>query len=278
MSEASTLNPVALITGATSGLGKAVAERLSAEGYKVYGTGRNPGKDEALSRAGARCPHLIPLDVENQVSVDGAIDFIVKNENRLDLLVACAGMGVAGSVEDCPIEDIEAQMDVNFIGTVRTVRACLPHLRRSRGRIIIIGSLAGRIGIPFQAFYSSSKFALEGFLESLRYELRPFGVQACIVEPGDFKTGFTGSRKKSALNSAAYGAMAAKVIGKQEYDEMHGSLPTRLAEAVSALLKRRKLPLRRSVGPGFQRFAAWLKRIIPASLFEALYVIYYGMR
>jgi short-subunit dehydrogenase len=218
------------------------------------------------------------MDVENQVSVDGVIAFILKESGKLNLLVACAGMGVAGSVEDCPIEDITTQMNVNFLGTVRTVRACLPQLRSSRGRIIIIGSLAGRIGMPFQAFYSSSKFALEGFVESLRYELRPFGVQVCIVEPGDFKTGFTGSRRKSDLGSAAYGAMAAKVIGKQEYDEMHGSLPPRLAEAVSGLLKRRNLPLRLSVGPGFQRFAAWLKRVIPASLFEAFYVIYYGMR
>jgi NAD(P)-dependent dehydrogenase (short-subunit alcohol dehydrogenase family) len=278
MSEKSADRLVALVTGATSGLGQAVAERLSSEGYIVYGTGRNPGSSETRRSGGRGSLRLLPMDVENQVSVDGAIDFILKESGKLDLLVACAGMGVAGSAEDCPIEDIEAQMSVNFLGTVRTVRSCLPSLRNSKGRIVVVGSLAGRIGMPFQAFYSASKFALEGFVESLRYELRPFGVQACIVEPGDFRTGFTDSRRKSALGSAAYGAMAAKVIGKQEYDEMHGSLPPRLAEALSGLLKRRNLPLRRSVGPGFQRFAAWLKRVIPASLFEAFYVMYYGMR
>ena len=274
MSEASMERPVALVTGATSGLGKAVAERLSTEGFTVYGTGRNPGNRGAAAGQNLR---FISLDVERQASIDEATTLIASESGRLDLLVACAGMGVAGSVEDCPIEDIELQMRINFLGTVRTVRACLPQLRKSKGRIIVIGSLAGRIGMPFQAFYSSSKFALEGFIESLRYELRPFGVQACIVEPGDFRTGFTAARKKSVLGSITYGAMTARVLAKQESDEMHGALPPSLADAVVKLLGRKKLPLRRSAGPGFQRFAAWLKRFIPASLFEAFYVIYYGM-
>ena len=278
MNKASSNGQVALVTGATSGLGKAVAERLTAEGYLVYGTGRNPGLDESCRKVDGRSLCLIALDVESQESVDKAIVTIFDESGRLDLLVACEGMGIAGSVEDSPFEEIETQMGVNFLGTVRTVRACLPQLRKSKGRIIVIGSLAGRIGMPFQAFYSSSKFALEGFVESLRYELRPFGVQICIVEPGDFRTGFTGSRRKSALLSETYGVMAAKVIGKQEYDELHGSQPPSLADAVVRLLGRKKLPLRRSVGPGFQRFAAWLKRLIPGSLFEAFYIIYYGMR
>jgi NAD(P)-dependent dehydrogenase (short-subunit alcohol dehydrogenase family) len=269
---------VALVTGATSGLGKAVAERLSMEGYLVYGTGRNPGKAAAGPAPAEGNLRLLALDVESQESVDGAVSRVIGESGRLDLLVACAGMGVAGSVEDCPMGEVETQMRVNFLGTVRTLRSCLPQLRKTKGRILVVGSLAGRIGMPFQAFYSSSKFALEGLVESLRYELRPHGVQVCIIEPGDFRTGFTASRRKSALDSETYGRVAARVIARQEYDELHGFPPSRLADALVRLLRRKKLPLRRSVGPGLQRFAAWLKRLIPASLFEAFYIMYYGMR
>jgi NAD(P)-dependent dehydrogenase (short-subunit alcohol dehydrogenase family) len=152
MKAADPRSAVALVTGATSGLGRAVAERLADEGYFVFGTGRNPGKREGDEKSPNGKLRLLALDVESQESVDSTLAQVVAEKGRLDLLVACAGMGVAGAVEDCPFEDIEAQMRVNFLGTVRTVRSCLPQLRRSKGRIIIVGSLAGRIGMPFQAF------------------------------------------------------------------------------------------------------------------------------
>lgn len=265
---------VALVTGATSGLGQAIALRLAEEGWTVYGTGRRPGRSDSLE-GGVR---LLALDVCDQASVDQAVSKVLAESRRLDLLVACAGMGISGSVEESPMAEIEVQMDVNFFGTVRTVRSCLPALRASRGRIVVVGSLAGRIGMPFQAFYSSSKFALEGFVESLRYELRPFGVQVCIVEPGDFSTGFTGSRRKAAMDSPLYGEMATKVMGKQEHDEQNGWKPEALAEALLRLLGRTRLPLRMSVGGSVQRFGAWLKRLVPGTLFEEFFIAYYGMR
>lgn len=266
---------VALVTGATSGLGAAIAATLAVDGWRVYGTGRRP-PETALEEG--PYPRLIALDVRSQESVARAVSTIAEAEGGIDLLVACAGNGIAGSVEDSAMAEIEAQMDVNFLGAVRTVKACLPSMRARRGgRIIVIGSLAGRTGMPYQAFYSASKFALEGFVESLRYEVAPFGIQACIVEPGDFRTGFTSARRKPETVSEAYRDSFLRVIGIQEHDERHGSDPGEAASAIVALAARRKMPVRASVGGAFQRFGLFVKRLIPASWFEFFYKIYYKL-
>lgn len=266
---------VAVVTGATSGLGRAVASRLSREGYTVYGTGRKLPSDSARPE-GETGIRYVALDVLSKESVRNAFGEILSREKKIDVLVTCAGMGIAGSVEDTPDEDAELQMNVNFAGTLRTIRACLPSMRgRGSGKIIVFGSLAGRIGMPFQAMYSASKFALEGLVESLRYEIRRFGVQACILEPGDFRTGFTGSRKKILSGSGVYEEAFGRVIGMQEKDEMNGFPPEKAAKKVSDLLRRSSLPVRASVGPAFQVVAARLKGMMPASWFEAAYRLYY---
>ncbi|MCE1196822.1 SDR family NAD(P)-dependent oxidoreductase, partial [bacterium] len=210
-----TSKKVALVTGATSGLGAAIAAALADSGWRVYGTGRRPPETSAEGRA---FPRFLPLDVRSEESVASAVSAVAANEGRIDLLVACAGNGIAGSVEDSAMAEIEAQMDVNFLGTVRTVKACLPLMRaQGSGRIIVVGSLAGRTGMPYQAFYSASKFALEGFVESIRYEVGRFGIEAGILEPGDFRTGFTASRRKSDAVSEAYLDSFSRVIGIQEH-------------------------------------------------------------
>ena len=268
-----TAKKTALVTGATSGLGAAIAAALAGAGWRVYGTGRHPPE---TSDGGRAFPRFLPLDVRSEESIARAVATVVENEGGVDLLVACAGNGIAGSVEDSAMAEIEAQMDVNFLGAVRTVKACLPSMRTRRsGRIIVVGSLAGRTGMPYQAFYSSSKFALEGFVESMRYEVGRFGIEASILEPGDFRTGFTASRRKSDAVSEAYRDSFSRVIGIQEHDERNGSDPARAAAAVVALANRRKLPVRASVGGAFQRFGLFVKRLIPASWFEFFYKVYY---
>ena len=263
---------IALVTGATSGLGKAIAEKLAAEGYKVYGAARRD-PDPAQERGGIE---YLRMDVQDEASVRAGIASIIASVGHVDVLVACAGMGISGAVEDSPMTEIERQMDVNFLGTVRTVKGCLPAMRVQRaGKIIIIGSIAGLIGMPFQAFYSSSKFALEGFVESIRHEVRKFGIDVCVVEPGDFRTGFTGARAKVDLADTAYAETFQRVIGIQEHDERNGCYPSKAANVVAALLRRKRLPARKTVGSGFQRFATFCKRIIPYAWFEAFYRIYY---
>jgi len=272
---------VALVTGATSGFGQAIATKLVSEGASVYGTGRKAasGGDGADKKQHGTAIEYLSLDTRSMESVEAAISLILEKEGRIDLLVACAGMGIAGSVEDTDFADIAYQMDVNFLGTVRTVKSCLgPMRKQGSGKIIVIGSIAGRIGMPFQAFYSSSKFALEGFVESLRHEVRKFGIEVCIVEPGDFNTGFTGARKKAVSQTdGAYDKTFERVISIQENDERNGYTPDKAAGMILALIGKKALPVRVTTGPAFQRFACLVKRLIPASWFEAFFKIYYKL-
>ncbi len=263
---------VAFVTGATSGLGAEIAASLVAAGFKVFGASRRGMPKDASEQCKI---HYLSMDIRDETSIKAAIAEILKSEGRIDLLVANAGIGIAGSVEDTELSDIEEQLDVNFYGTVRTVKACLPSMREKRsGKILIIGSIAGRIGLPFQAFYSASKFALEGLVESLRYEVAPFGIQVCIIEPGDTKTGFTAARFKS-LPSEAYASAFDTVVRIYEHDEMKGADPRGIARSVCRVASRSKLPVRVSIGPFIQRLAAFLKRILPARLFERLFALFY---
>ena len=189
---------VVLVTGASSGIGKACAELLFARGCRVYGTSRQAPRALVEARTSDLAPllRMIPLDVTSDDSVDAAVGVVLACEGRLDAVVNNAGFGVAGAAELTTIEEAREQFETNFFGTVRVCRAVLPVMRQQgSGRILNISSIAGRIGIPFQAFYSASKFAIEGFSEALRMEVAPFGVKVVLIEPGDFRTGFTAARK-----------------------------------------------------------------------------------
>ena len=264
---------VALVTGASSGIGRASAIALAKDGLRVYGTCRNPHFISAISGV-----EMLSMDVTDPASIHAAVSRIISAEGRLDVLVCCAGMGIAGAVEDCDMAEIALQMDTNFLGTVRAVKEVLPYMRAAgSGRIIIVGSIAGLTGMPFQAFYSSSKHALEGLTESLRYELRAFGIQACIVEPGDFRTGFTDARRVSGRTSEPYSVSFGKTMNVQIHDERNGHDPAEAGRLVVKLMKRRKLPVRVSVGPLFQRIAVWGKRLLPAPVFEKIYRMIYKL-
>jgi len=264
---------VAFVTGATSGLGLAIARSLADAGYAVYGGGRRPAPAEMPSDV-----IYVQTDVTSDASVRKSIDYVLSVAGRVDLLVCAAGSGISGAIEDVPIEEATSQLDVNFFGVVRVVQALLPAMRRQRGgRIIVIGSIAGKTGMPFQAYYSASKFALEGFVESLRYEVSAFNIEACIVEPGDFRTGFTGARKKIIPETSAYRDKFESVIAVQEHDETHGADPVIAARRIVQLADARHLPVRITVGPLFERFAVWVRRVIPDKWFEAFYRIYYRL-
>lgn len=265
---------VVLVTGASSGLGNAVATFLAKKSLKVYGTSRDPS---ARPRKADEFFDLLPMDSADGDSVEAAVAEVLRREGRIDALVCNAGMGIAGPVEETPVDEAVRQMDVNFFGAVRAVKAVLPEMRAKGGTILVIGSMAGLTGIPFQAYYSASKYALEGFVESLRLELKPFPVRLAIVEPGDFRTGFTAARKILTRPDSPYAAYASNAISQMERDERGGALPILMARLVHRLLSKRRLATRYRVGMLFQRVFIAAKPFIPSGLFELGFSAMYGL-
>ena len=182
---------VILITGASSGFGKITAQMLSEQGHIVYGTSRKPSEDMNQVK-------MLVVDVTNSFSVCQAVERILLEQGRIDVLINNAGIGIGGALELATEEEVNIQMNTNFFGVVNTCKAVLSSMRKARkGKIINMSSIGGVMGIPYQGFYSASKFAVEGYSEALALEVHPFHIKVCVVEPGDFNTGFTDNRNIS---------------------------------------------------------------------------------
>ena len=256
---------VVLITGASAGIGLACADLLHQQGWKVFGASRrgtSPGDWSPLS-----------MDVDRDASVEAGVRSIAEGEGRLGAVVACAGWGLAGAVEDTPLDQAKAQFETNLWGAVRVVQAALPVMRRQGGgRILLVGSIGGIIGLPFQAFYSASKFALEGYGESLAYEVAPFHIDVTIVEPGNVRTDFTASRRtvEPVDGQSAYVAASTKAIGKMARDEAKGVPPANIAATVAKVLAANRPPRRISAGSVDERVGPLAKRLLPYALFERM--------
>ena len=275
-------SPVVLITGASSGFGKACAQHLGTKGYRVYGTSRRAIWNPAPKRdsPGNGTFQMIPMDVCDTASVDAGVDTILKASGRIDVVICNAGFGLAGSVEDSTVEEAKRQFETNFFGTWRVCRAALPHLRRQKASyLVIVGSLAGLMGIPFQAAYSASKFALEGLAEALRMEVKPWGVHVVLIQPGDFHTGFTRNRIKTTASSQnpAYAASFSRALVVMEQDERQGPPPEKIAHLVERIITHPAPRLRYTAGTMSQRVGALLKRVLPGRLFEWLMMATYKL-
>src|SRR5437762_2215863 len=177
---------IALVTGASSGIGEATAERLAKAGYKVYGTSRRGAE------AGKRSFEMVPLDVTSDESVEAAVSEVMRRDGRIDLLVNNAGFGVApAGAEESSIDQARSIFETNFFGLIRMTRAVVPHMRRQgNGRIINIGSVLGFLPMPYGALYAATKHAVEGYSESLDHELRTRGIRVSVIEPAYTKTQF----------------------------------------------------------------------------------------
>jgi NAD(P)-dependent dehydrogenase (short-subunit alcohol dehydrogenase family) len=255
---------VALVTGASAGIGRACADRLAGAGWVVVGASRR-------GTGGTGWAGLV-MDVDGDAAVRDGVAGVLKEHGRIDAVVTAAGWGVAGAAEDTSIAEAKAQFETNFWGCVRVVQAVLPSMReRGAGRIVLLSSIGGVIGIPFQAYYSATKFALEGFAESLAYEVAPFGVAVTLVQPGNFATDFTASRKvaESATPDSAYGAAMTKAVALMERDERNGAPPGHVAATVQRVLDARKPPRRVSVGKASERIGIIAKRLLPFRVFES---------
>ena len=175
---------IALVTGASSGIGQATAERLATAGYKVYGTSRRGASGDSQPF------EMLPLDVTNDDSVTAAVNEVIRREGRIDLLVNNAGFSLAAAgAEESSIEQVQSIFNTNFFGIVRMNRAVLPHMRiQSSGRIINIGSIVGFLPVPFMAFYSATKHAVKGYSQSLDHEVRTLGIRVVVIEPAGTST------------------------------------------------------------------------------------------
>ncbi len=269
---------VVLITGASSGIGKACAEHLACRGYRVFGTSRHAPFPPAPPSPGL--PTMIQMDVTQDESVRRAVDFILRGAGRLDVVVNNAGFGFGGAVEDTSIEEAKEQFETNFFGMLRVCRAVLPAMReRGSGLIVNISSIGGVIGLPYQGLYSAAKFAIEGVTEALRMEVRRFGVRVTLIEPGDTRTGFTANRRRvrAARENPAYAEDFARVMAVVEADEQGGASPEGVARVLERIIRARSPRPRYRVGAFFQRLAATLKGILPGRLFEWLLMKYYRL-
>jgi len=264
------MKKVVLITGVSSGFGRSTAELLSKQGHVVYGTSRS----QSTSVPGVQ---VLKADITRYEEVEYAVQAIFSREGRIDVLINNAGFGVAGAIEDYSEEEAFLEINTNFLGAHRCSKSLLPYMRnQGGGTIIIIGSIAGLIGLPFQGFYSASKFALEGYMQSLRYEVKPFGIQIVMVNPGDFNTGFTANRQlvRETVHSD-YSQLFRNTLSVIEKDESAGLQPIVLAKKVARIVAAKKPRHRYIVASFDQKLAVFLSKILPSKWFARLIAGHY---
>lgn len=254
---------VALITGASSGNGRAIARLLGQRGFQVFGTSRNPSAFEAMSQV-----EVLPLDVRLDESVKGCVDAVLKRAGRIEILVNNAGYVLGGAIEEATLEQAKAQFETNFFGIVQLVKVVLPIMRRQgNGQIINISSAAGLASLPFVGFYSASKFALEGYTEALRHEVKPFHIRVSLVEPGFIKTNLLSNTQYGNDQISEYDSWRQRASEAARQYMERAPEPTMVAECVLRVIESKSPRLRYTVGKEAGRISR-LRRFLPESLFE----------
>ena len=252
------MKKIAIITGGTSGIGLETAKCLAAAGCTVY----------EFSRREADLPGIrhMRVDVADAVQVRDAVDQIFATEGRIDVLVNNAGFGISGAFEFTDEADARKLMDVNLFGMNNTIRAVLPHMRAAgRGRIVNLSSVAGPLPIPFQAWYSISKAAVNALTMALANEVKPYGISVCSVMPGDIKTGFTAARRKSAIGDDVYGGRIARSVSKMEMDEQTGMDPAKAGKFIAHLALKKHVKPYNTIGIMYKG-CILLSKILPGPL------------
>ncbi len=266
---------VVWITGASSGLGRHTALALHKAGFDVIAGARSFVPCEVPGGDGI---YRLALDVTNMESIRLFMHNALNIFPKVDALVNCAGVLVLGSCEETSADEFQNVMKTNFLGMAAMVQAVLPLMRKQHhGRIVNFSSVLGLLGIPFQSAYTASKHAIEGYSECLAMEVAPFGIQVCLVEPGDHKGGSEAYRRwaSAVSTSSPYNDNFRKGIATIAHDEKNGSDPDRLGDKVAHLLQRRRMPLRKRVAKFDQHLAVILHSFIPARLMQFILTQYY---
>lgn len=259
-----------LITGASSGIGKATARALTKEGHKVYGAARQLDKMQDLKEAGIE---VIALDVSDDSSIISAVEHIAGKDGGIDILINNAGYGEYGAIEDVPLKKAHYQLEVNLFGAVRLIQLVLPHMRKNGwGKIVNVTSIGGKIANPFGGWYHASKFALEGLSDSLRREVKPFGVDVIVVEPGAIKTEWgniaVDNMMKSAKGSPYEGA-ARKAFNGLKNSADAGSAPEVIADLIQEALNA-DVPKTRYYGGSFAEQILTARKTMSDEEFDAM--------
>lgn len=266
------MQQIILITGASSGMGKAFAKRLINEGHIVYGAARRVDQMQDLVQAGGRS---IALDVTDDESISAAVERIIDEQGRIDVLINNAGYAIYGSVEETSIADARRQFEVNIFGLGRITQLVIPHMRKAgKGRIINISSIGGKMYTPLGAWYHATKHALEGWSDCLRLELKPFGIDVVIIEPGIIKTEFADVMTGPMLQRSGvgpYGELARRVAKGAENGMANGkgSRPEVIADLVAKAVRSRK-PLTRYAGGFLAKPVMWLRIYLGDRFFDRM--------
>lgn len=248
----------AIVTGGTSGIGLCTARSLLERGMDVYVISRRPFSEKGL--------HHVCADVSDEKQCRFAVEEILRKEEEIAVLVNCAGFGISGAIEFTELEDAKKQMNVNFFGTVNMTKAVLPQMRKQgHGRIVNISSVAAPAAIPFQAYYSATKAAINAYTAALANEIRPYGITVTAVQPGDIATGFTAAREKSIVGDKEYNGRISKSVAKMEHDEQNGMKPETAGAYVAGIaMKKHPKPVY-TIGFSYKAICVLLK-LLPCRL------------
>jgi NAD(P)-dependent dehydrogenase (short-subunit alcohol dehydrogenase family) len=266
---------IVLLTGASSGIGRASAARLAQTGFRVFGMARTapPAHDGGFA--------FLPGDIRDDGSVRECVSRVLREAGRVDVLVNCAGVIVAGPAEEMLPDEIMDQVQTNLLGTMRMCQAVLPAMRKQwGGRIITVGSLAGLMGLPFQSAYSASKYGIEGYSESLQMEVQGFGIRVVVVDPGDIATEITLHRKvtRGSGSGSPYKQNFDDAMRSQAESEKHGWKVERVARLIERVVRSRRPRFRYTPGPFVERISPVARRLIPDRLYLRILARFSGLR
>lgn len=264
---------VVFITGASSGIGKAIGDYLLKKGFKVYGTSRNPDKYQS------NFP-LLQMNVIDTKSIEAVIAKILGENHRLDVVINNAGIGITGPIEETPESEIKNAFDINFHGPVNVIKSVLPHMRnQGHGQIVNITSIAAYMGLPYRGIYSATKSALEITIEALRMETLQFGIKMTNIAPGDFATNIAAGRYNAPiLENSPYKEDYSNTLKIMDEHVNAGGDPMRMAMAVYKILQNQDPKIHYKIGSPLQKFSIVLKRILPDKTYEKMLLKHYKLK
>lgn len=265
---------IVFITGASSGIGRAIGEYLSDKGYRVYGTSRSPEKVEATRF------QLLKMDVNDTASIDVAVADVLQREKHIDVLINNAGIGITGPIEETPNEEMKKAFETNFFGPINVIKAVLPSMRAQKsGYILNVTSIAGYMGLPYRGIYSATKGALEVAMEAMRMEILQFGVIMCNVAPGDFATNIASGRYHAPLiKGSPYETVYGKTLELMNEHVDDGEDPIKMAEAVYRIINTPNPKIHYRIGAPLQKLSVFLKRILPGRTYENMLLKHYKLK